>query len=146
GFLDLDSKKDNTLAYETTSGRNTYQVIAGDSWEELVGNYTKLTGNQPLLPRWALGNFSGRVGYHSEEEVLATAWKFRADNIPVDAIIIDLYWFGKDIFGTMGNLAFDRDSFPQPWQMVQQLKDMDVKTILVTEPFILTTSDRWEEA
>lgn len=146
GFLDLDSRKDNTLTYETISGRKTYQVIAGDSWEDLTDNYTYLTGRQPTLPRWALGNFSSRFGYHSQEEVLKTAQKFRDENIPVDAIIIDLYWFGKDIFGTMGNLAFDRDSFPQPWQMVQQLKEMDVKTILVTEPFILTTSNRWEEA
>lgn len=146
GFLDLDSKKDNTLTYETISGRKTYQVIAGDRWEEIIDSYTQLTGRQPMLPRWAFGNFSSRFGYHSQAEVLATAQKFRDENIPVDAIIIDLYWFGKDIFGTMGNLAFDRDSFPEPWQMVQQLKDIDVKTILVTEPFILTTSDRWDEA
>lgn len=31
GYLDLDSKKDNTLSYETISGRKTYQVIVGDS-------------------------------------------------------------------------------------------------------------------
>ena len=35
GYLDLDSKKDNTLVYETISGRKTYQVIAGDSWAVL---------------------------------------------------------------------------------------------------------------
>lgn len=29
GFLDLDSKQDNTLTYETISGRKTYQVIVG---------------------------------------------------------------------------------------------------------------------
>ena len=44
GYLDLDSKKDNTLAYETISGRKTYQVIAADSWPDLIGSYTDLTG------------------------------------------------------------------------------------------------------
>jgi len=48
GYLDLDSKKDNTLAYETISGRKTYQVIMGDSWTDLISNYTDLTGKQPL--------------------------------------------------------------------------------------------------
>ena len=43
GFLDLDSKKDNTLTYETISGRKTYQVIVGDSWTDLIDNYTDLT-------------------------------------------------------------------------------------------------------
>ncbi|MFM6938175.1 MAG: glycosyl hydrolase, partial [Aquirufa sp.] len=76
GYLDLDSKKDNTLTYETISGRKTYQVIVGDNWTDLVSNYTDLTGRQPLLPRWSLGNFSSRFGYHSQEEVENTIKKF----------------------------------------------------------------------
>jgi oligosaccharide 4-alpha-D-glucosyltransferase len=64
----------------------------------------------------------------------------------VDAIILDLYWFGKDIKGTMGNLEFDKDSFPNPKQMIKDLQSKDVETILITEPFILTTSKRWDEA
>ncbi|MCK8479371.1 TIM-barrel domain-containing protein [Psychroserpens algicola] len=146
GFLDLDSKDDNTLTYETISGRKTYQVIVGESWYDIVDNYTDLTGKQPMLPRWALGNFSSRFGYHSQKEVLETIDAFRAEEIPVDAIILDLYWFGKDIKGTMGNLAFDRDSFPNPQQMVKDLKSKNVETILITEPFMLTTSKRWDEA
>ena len=42
GYLDLDSKKDNSLTYETVSGRKVYQVISGNSWEDLVKNYTDL--------------------------------------------------------------------------------------------------------
>ena len=53
GYLDLDSHHDNTLAYETLFGRKTYQVIVGDQWLDLIKSYTKLTGRQPLLPRWA---------------------------------------------------------------------------------------------
>ncbi|WP_298900592.1 TIM-barrel domain-containing protein [uncultured Psychroserpens sp.] len=146
GFLDLDSKSDNTLTYETISGRKTYQVVVGETWYDIVDNYTDLTGKQPMLPRWALGNFSSRFGYHSQNEVIETIDKFKADNIPVDAIILDLYWFGKDIKGTMGNLAFDRDSFPNPKQMIADLKARNVETILITEPFVLTTSNRWDEA
>ncbi len=97
GYLDLDSKKDNSLTYETISGRKTYQVIVGDSWIDLIDNYTDLTGKQPLPPRWALGNFSSRFGYHSQKETESTIDKFKEENIPVDAIILDLYWFGKDI-------------------------------------------------
>ena len=146
GFLDLDSKKDNTLAYETISGRMTYQVIAGDSWTDLISSYTDLTGKQPLIPRWALGNFSSRFGYHSQEEVVKTIDKFTKDEIPVDAIILDLYWFGKSIKGTMGNLDWDKDNFPTPSKMIADLNAKGVKTVLITEPFILTTSSKWDEA
>ncbi|MEZ4792541.1 MAG: glycoside hydrolase family 31 protein [Gelidibacter sp.] len=146
GFLDLDSKKDNTLTYETISGRKTYQVVVGDSWLDLVDNYTDLTGKQPLPPRWALGNFSSRFGYHTQKEVEETVQKFRDEQIPLDAVIIDIFWFGKDIQGHMGNLEFLKDSFPNPTKMIKDLKDKNVNTILVTEPFILTTSKRWQEA
>ncbi|NJW51316.1 DUF4968 domain-containing protein [Salinimicrobium sp. CDJ15-91] len=146
GYLDLDSEHNNTLTYGTIGGRKTYQLIAGRTWEAIVGNYTLLTGRQPMPPKWALGNFSSRFGYHSREEVENTIDKFREEEIPVDAVIIDLYWFGHEIMGTMGNLEFVRDSFPKPKEMIQNLKKEGVQTILVTEPFILTSSNRWQEA
>jgi len=146
GYLDLDSKGDNTLTYETISGRKTYQVIVGDSWYDLIDNYTYLTGKQPMPPRWALGNFSSRFGYHSQQEAEATINKFIKEEIPVDAIILDLYWFGKEIKGTMGNLEVFRDSFPDFEGMVSRFKSKGVKTITITEPFVLSTSKRWEEA
>ncbi len=146
GYLDLDSREDNTLTYETISGRKTYQVVVGNSWLNLMDNYTNLTGKQPMLPSWALGNFSSRFGYHSQQEVTQTIDKFIDQDIPVDAVILDLYWFGKDIQGTMGNLEWHKDSFPNPKQMIKTLRDKNVETILVTEPFILTTSNRWQEA
>ena len=146
GFLDLDSEKNNTLAYETISGRKTYQVIAGDTWPQFMKAFTDLTGKQALLPRWALGNFSSRFGYHSEKETRATVDLFKKDSIPLDAIILDLFWFGKEMKGNMGNLEFLRDSFPNPKQMMADFNKQGVKTILITEPFVLTTSKRWDEA
>ncbi|MBL7885335.1 MAG: DUF4968 domain-containing protein [Flavobacterium sp.] len=145
GYLDLDSKKDNTFAYETISGRKTYQVIVGNSWERLIQNYTDLTGKQPLPPRWAFGNFSSRFGYHNQDEVNNTIRKFEENKIPVDAIILDLYWFGKSVKGTMGNLEWDKDNFPNPEKMMADLTAKGVKTVLITEPFILTTSSKWQE-
>ncbi|MBA4134031.1 MAG: glycosyl hydrolase [Flavobacterium sp.] len=146
GHLDLDSKKNNTLEYETISGRKTYQIIVGDTWEDLVANYTDLTGKQPMPARWTLGNFSSRFGYHTQEEVEKTINRFQTDGIPVDAIILDLYWFGKEVKGTMGNLDWDKDQFPNPEKMIADLKAKGVKTVLITEPFILTTSSKWQEA
>ena len=146
GYLDLDSRHNNTLRYETIGGRKTYQVIAGESWSDFMSQFTSLTGRQPLLPRWALGNFSSRFGYHSQKQTRATVAQFRKDSIPLDAIILDLFWFGKQMKGNMGNLAFQRDSFPNPEKMMRELDQNGVKTILITEPFILTTSKRWDEA
>ncbi len=146
GHLDLDSKKTNTVKYETVSGTMNYMVFSGADWFDLTSQITNITGKQPLPPLWAFGNFSSRFGYHSQKQVLSTVDKFFKDGIPVEATIVDIYWFGKDIKGSMGNLDWYHDSFPDPTSMINQLNKEGVKTILVTEPFILTTSDRWQEA
>ncbi len=146
GFLDFDSKKNNHLAYETQSGRKTYQIIVGDTWTDLIENYTLLTGRQPLPPRWMFGNFASRFGYHSDKEVREVVSAFKTQNIPLDAVVLDLYWFGKDIKGTMGNLEFDKQAFPDHKNMISSLESQGIKTILITEPFILTTSSKWKEA
>ncbi|QBE64687.1 TIM-barrel domain-containing protein [Pseudoduganella lutea] len=146
GYLDFDSRKDGTLAYETIGGRKTYQVIAGDAWADVMANYTSLTGRQPLPPRWAFGNFASRFGYHDEKEVRAVVDRFREEKIPLDAVVLDLYWFGKEVQGTMGNLAWDKDKFPEPQRMLRDLQSKGVNTVVITEPFVLTTSGRWQEA
>jgi len=146
GWLDFDSRKDGTLRYEVIGGRKTYQVVAGDSWDGVMLEYTALTGRQPLPPRWAFGNFASRFGYKSEAETRAVVDRFIAEKIPLDAVVLDLYWFGKTVQGTMGNLAWDRDTFPNAEKMMADFKAKGVKTIVITEPFILTTSNRWQEA
>lgn len=146
GWLDLDSDSSNRVIYSTVSSRKTYQIVADEHWDGILENWTDLTGRQPKLPIWALGNFASRFGYHSRNEVEALVDQFKEENIPLDAVVLDLYWFGKTIKGTMGNLAFDRDSFPDPKGMLARLSEKNIKTVVVTEPFILTTSNRWEEA
>ena len=146
GYLDFDSKKDNRLTWETIGGRKTYQVVAGDSWADVVGNYTSLTGKQPLPPRWAFGNFAMRFGYHTEAEARNTVNQFLLDDIPLDAIVLDLYWFGKEVKGTMGNLAWDKDNFPTPTAMIADFQQRGVQTVVISEPFVVNTSSRWQEA
>ena len=146
GSLDLDSRKTNSVDYESVSGTMNYFVISGDDWYDLTDQYTWLTGRQPLPPRWAFGNYSSRFGYHSQREAENTVDLFFKENIPVDAVVIDIYWFGKEIKGTLGNLEWDRDSFPEPEKMIEKFKEKGVQTILVTEPFILNTSKKWNEA
>ena len=147
GYLDFDSQETNTLSYETLhNSRMTYQIVVGDTWQQLLDEYTTLTGKQPMPPRWVFGNFASRFGYHSQTEVMNVVQKFKKDRIPLDAVILDIFWFGKEIKGEMGNLSFLKDSFPSPKKMIADLREEGVKTVLITEPFILKTSSRWEEA
>lgn len=146
GSVDLGKTEKNILEFSAVDGRTSYVLITGDNTPEIINHYVSLTGKQPLPPRWAFGNFASRFGYRTEAEARATIAKFQQDDFPVDAIILDLYWFGPDIKGHMGNLSWDQKAFPTPENMMADFTQQGVKTILVTEPFILTSSTRWQEA
>lgn len=137
GWMDLGATENNILSFEAVGGRMSYLIAVSDEWGKLAGNYTSLTGRQPMTPRWALGNIASRMGYHSQKQVEGVVDLYLEDDIPLDAIVLDLYWFGKELQGTLGRFEWYRDSFPQPEKMMADIKAKGVKTILITEPFII---------
>ena len=118
GGLDTGHTEEDVLQVEAVGGRTAYLVIAGDTYPELLENYTDVTGRQPLPPRWAFGNYASRFGYHTEAEARDVVKRFQRADIPLDAIILDIYWFGPDIKGHMGNLDWDRNAWPTPEKMI----------------------------
>ena len=146
GSMDIGATDPDTLSFETVGGRSAYYIVAAPNFAGIVENYTELTGRQPMPPRWAMGYIASRFGYRSEQQVRDTIDTFEQAKLPVDGIVIDLYWFGKDIQGHMGKLDWDYKFWPTPIDMMDDLRDKGVNTILITEPYILTTSDRWQDA
>ena len=146
GWLDIGATEQDVLDFQAVAGRTAYLVVAGDSYPELMGNYTDVTGRQPLPPRWAFGNFASRFGYRTEKETRDVVRRFRRQDIPLDAVILDLYWFGPEIQGYMGELDWDRNAFPDAEKMISDFARDGVRTITITEPFVLRTSSNWQDA
>ncbi len=146
GFVDLGKSESDILQFEAVAGRTAYWVVAGDDYPTMIDEYTALSGRQPMPPRWALGSIASRFGYHNEAEVRDVVNRYRRLDIPLDAVVLDLYWFGPDVKGHMGNLQWDRNAFPHPEKMISELKADGVNTVVITEPFVLTTSEKWKEA
>jgi len=146
GWLDIGHTEADVLKFEAVSGRTAYLVIAGNSYPDLIENYVEVTGKQPLPPRWAFGNYASRFGYHTEKEARDVVRRFKKADIPLDAIILDIYWFGPDIQGHMGKLDWDGAAWPTPEKMIGDFAAQGVKTIVITEPFILSTSEKWQSA
>ena len=146
GELDMGNTNPDELRFSAEGGRASYIVVLGESLKDTVTSTVAVTGKQPLVPRWLFGNFASRFGYKSQQEVADVVSAFNAQDIPLDAVVLDLYWFGKDVKGHMGNLNWDKEAFPNPEKMISSLKQQDIKTVLITEPFILTTSSQWESA
>lgn len=148
GWLDLDAAKKNEMEFSSIGGKMSYYVIAESNYDLLLYQYGLLTGFQPMPPRWALGNIQSKFGYKTQAETETIVDQLIAAGYPLDAIVIDLYWFGLGTHNHfyMGDLDWYKENWPEPEKMIQNFKEKGVKTILITEPFILKESKNWELA
>ena len=146
GYINMGVEgEEDVLQFEAVGGRMSYYLVVGQDWKGLAENFTEVTGRQPMVPRWALGNIASRMGYHSQEEVSNVVDKYLEDDIPLDAVVLDLYWFGPDLKGHLGNLEWDKNTFPEPEEMMKGFKEKGVKTILITEPFVIEGTNKFDE-
>ncbi len=140
GYFDIASSEDDILEFGAIGGQMNYYLVAGADFEEINKNYTSLTGRQPLPPRWALGNLQSRMAYRTQEELEGIVNEMQAKDFPLDAVIIDFYWFGDSIKGGLGNLKWYKKNWPEPEKMIANFKEKGVKTILITEPMVIDTA------
>ncbi len=139
GYFDIGASEASVLEYNVEQGNLSYYLIRGNDFDELLKNYTLLTGRQPLPPLWSLGFIQSKYGYKSDKEALNIVKKLQKEHFPIDALVLDLYWFGSP--KTMGNLDWDRKKFKQPESLIQALENRGVKLIPITETFVAKTSN-----
>ena len=127
--------KDSIVYTSETPKPLSYFFVNGEgTLEGATRRYTELTGRQQLPPLWALGYITSKYGYHNEQEALGAIDSLKRAGYPVDGIVFDLYWYGKET--DMGRLEWNRTQFPDPKAMLDSLKSMGVHTVLINQPYI----------
>ncbi|MDE6310235.1 MAG: DUF5110 domain-containing protein [Muribaculaceae bacterium] len=113
----------------------SYYYVAGDNLADLTEELTSITGRQPLAPLWALGYITSKYGYRTPAETVGTVDTLRREGYPLDGIVLDLFWFGKE--EDMGILEWDETVWPKPAKMMADLKKKGVNLVTVSEPYVL---------
>ena len=103
-----------------------YTVFVGTP-DEIIATYRQLTGEAPLMPQWALGYIHCRERFHSQEEILKTANRFREKQLPVDVIVQDWQYWGKYGWNAM---RFDEAHYPTPKLMTDSLHRMNMRLMV----------------
>ncbi len=147
GYADIGKTNSNNFEVGFVSGELNMFVIFGKNYKEILASYFKLTGTQPLPPKWAMGNLMSRFGYTSEQQLTQIASKMKEEKIPYNAVIFDLFWFGDSIKGTLGNLDWiNKTKWPDPKKMLVGFKKNNIQPILIAEPFILKGTKNYNNA
>jgi alpha-glucosidase (family GH31 glycosyl hydrolase) len=133
--------------YRVSGGIFSYFFVQGENLEDLQKYYYDLTGYPPIPPKWAFGLLQSKCAYESDTMVYRIVNEFNKRNMPIDAIILDAYWFGgykQEYPKTMGNFTWLKMNFPDHRQYLDSLHGMGIKTILINEPYINTDSENWD--
>jgi alpha-glucosidase (family GH31 glycosyl hydrolase) len=141
GRFDVGASDSTVMTYSAAGGVLTYYVIAAPTLAGGLERYTWLTGRQPLPPRWAFGYIQSKNRYRNEEEARSIVRTMREKKFPCDAIVLDLQWFAA-----MGDLRWDAAAWHNPERMMSDFLDAGIRTILITEPYVVRTSVNYDEA
>jgi len=146
GYVDIGNTEPSVTEWGAMGGTARYYLVAGSTYPEISSSYTQLTGRQPLPPRWALGNLQSRMAYRNQKETDSIVTLMLKKGFPVDAVILDFYWFGDSIQGHLGKLDWYKKAWPDPAGMIAKFKKQGIKTILITEPYVIDTVANHKDA
>ena len=118
--------KNETVFRSPVAQAVDYTVFVGGA-DEVIAAYRKLTGDSPLMPQWALGYIHCRERFHSQEEILTTAKRFRSENLPADVMVQDWQYWGKYGWNAM---RFDEANYPDPKQLTDELHAMNMRLMV----------------
>ena len=126
----------NPVKYITESRKPvSYYYVYGATPAELTRNLTELTGRQPLPPMWALGYITSKYGYRTQAETEGTVDTLKQAGYPLDGIVLDLYWYGKE--ADMGRFEWEPEQWPDAKGMLASLKDRGVNTVAISQPYVI---------
>lgn len=120
------------------NAKDIYFFGYGRDYLECLRDFHRLTGNVPLLPRFALGNWWSRYYKYSEASYLELMDRFEQEKIPFTVAVIDMDWHLTEIdpkYGTgWTGYTWNKELFPDPRRFMSNLHDRGMHVTLNVHP------------
>jgi alpha-glucosidase len=137
--------RDGTIEFRDDSRKDAeYFVVAGCPMQ-VMSAVSSITGHPPMPPKWTLGFLNSQWG-SDEAEIKQIARKYRQEQIPLDAFILDYDWkaWGEDNYGEWrwnstsdpGNLSPDKFPDGADGVFAKELRAEGIKIAGILKPRI----------
>lgn len=115
-----------------------YLFCYGHDYQGAMESFYAISGRQPVVPRWCLGNWWSRYHAYDQGEYLALMDKFREHDIPMSVAVVDMDWHwvkGDNVPHTgWTGYTWNRDLFPDPARFAEALHQRGLKMTLNDHP------------
>lgn len=130
-FFDFGKERKDTSSFWAHGGQMNYFFINGPTIADVVRRFSQLTGVPEMPPIWALGYHQCKWSYKTETELTEIAQGFLDNEIPCDALYVDIdYMDGYRCF------TWNLETFPKPGEMIKGLEAKGFKTVAIIDPGI----------
>ncbi|MGP0584058.1 glycoside hydrolase family 31 protein [Paenibacillus timonensis] len=110
-----------------------YYFIYGPEFDQIIAGIRDLTGEAPMLPKWAYGYIQSKERYKSQEELIGTVQHYRERKLPLDGIVLDWQSWTGDLWGQK---TLDPQRFPDPAEMMDKLHALNAKLMVSIWPIM----------
>jgi hypothetical protein len=116
-----------------------YVFAYGHDFSGALAAFYAVSGDQPLLPRWALGNWWSRYHRYSADEYLALLDRFDREGVRFSVAVIDMDWHRVESvpqeFGSgWTGYSWERSLFPDPEGFLADLHERGLRVTLNVHP------------
>ncbi len=140
GYGEIREREHDTL--------DIYVFAYGNKYREAVRDLYRLTGEAPLIPRFALGNWWSRYKAYTQEEYLSLMDDFITKDIPITVATVDMDWHlvenipkkyrtkemnPWDATGWTG-YTWNKELFPDYKKFLKELHDRNLRVTLNLHP------------
>jgi alpha-D-xyloside xylohydrolase len=119
-----------------------YYFIYGPEFDQIIHGVRQLTGQAPMLPKWAFGYIQSKERYKSQDELIAVAKEYRSRGLPLDCIVLDWQSWPE---GLWGQKTLDPERFPDPPAMTAELHRLKVRLMVSIWPHMSKGGANWLE-
>jgi alpha-D-xyloside xylohydrolase len=131
------------LSFESLGDCADYYFMYGVNGDGVVAQMRDLTGQSPMLPLWAYGYWQSKERYKNQDEIVAVVEKYRNLKVPLDGIIQDWQYWGKD--SNWNAMSFDKTTYPEPKMMVDKIHNLKAHLMIVAWPGFGPNTNQYKE-
>ncbi len=117
-----------------------YFVFTGDDPADILGAYAELTGYPNMMPDYAMGFWQCKLRYRTRDELMTMVKEHKKRGLPLSVVVIDFFHWAM-----MGEFDFDPECWPDPENMLKELKELGIETMVSIWPMANAESSTFTE-
>ena len=137
-----DAERHSLTFSSEIAERIDYHVISGENMDKVIAGYRHLTGQAPMMPKWAYGFWQSRQRYETQEQILGVVDEYRKRGWPLDVIVQDWFYWPQDGWGSHD---FDKARFPDPKGMVDKIHKQNARVMISVWGKFYPNTDNYKE-